>query len=256
MNRSQQQNLFQKSILKLLPRAKIQSVLDVLVNIIRRYAHLLTRNVSFVKTRDILQKSAERKLNQIYQLNNFQMSFRKQLMRANLMKIFLTIYQLDHKKFTLPTVITISIENQNIPVEIDTGASISLINWETFKKINCNSNIILLPTSCKLKTYSGEIVNPKGQCEIEFYYKNRKLKILFLITDKKSPNLLGRDILGKLKLNWESIFNSYVVTEKCNSNNESLNKIISEYESVFSDELGTLKDVEIEMPIQPNVNLM
>ena len=42
--------------------------------------------------------------------------------------------------------------------------------------------------------------------------------------------------------------------EKCNSNNESLNKIISEYESVFSDELGTLKDVEIEIPIQPNVN--
>ena len=108
--------------------------------------------------------------------------------------------------------------------------------------------------SCKLKTYSGKIVNPKGQCEIEFYYENKKVKTLFLITDKKSPNVLGRDILGKLKLNWESIFNSYVVTEKCNSNNESLNKIISEYESVFSDELGTLKDVEIEIPIQPNVN--
>ena len=75
-----------------------------------------------------------------------------------------------------------------------------------------------------------------------------------MITDEKSPNVLGRDILGKLKLNWVSIFNSYVVTEKCNSNNESLNKIISEYESVFSDELGTLKDVKIEIPIQLNVN--
>ena len=104
-----------------------------------------------------------------------------------------------------------------------------------------------------MKTYSDEIVNPKGQCEIEFYYENKKLKTLFLITDKKSPNMLGRDIFEKLKLNWESIFNSYVVMEKCNSNNESLNKIISEYESVFSGELGTLKDVEIEIPIQPNV---
>ena len=81
----------------------------------------------------------------------------------------------------------------------------------------------------------------------------QKVKNSVLITDNKSPNVLGRDILGKLKLNWESIFNSYVVTEKCNSNNESLNKIISEYESVFSGELGTLKDVEIEIPIQPNV---
>ena len=72
---------------KISTKSQNSIVLDVLVNIIRRYAHLLTRNVSFVKTRDILQKSAERKLNQIYQLNNFQMSFPKQLMRANLMKI-------------------------------------------------------------------------------------------------------------------------------------------------------------------------
>ena len=55
---------------------------------------------------------------------------------------FFTIYQLHHKKSTQPTVITISIENQNIPVEIDTSAFISLINWETLKKINCKSNII------------------------------------------------------------------------------------------------------------------
>ena len=38
---------------------------------------------------------------------------------------FFTIYQLDHKKSTRPIVITISIENQNIPLGIDTGASIS-----------------------------------------------------------------------------------------------------------------------------------
>ena len=41
---------------------------------------------------------------------------------------FFTIYQLDHKKSTRPIVITISIENQDIPIETDTGASISLIN--------------------------------------------------------------------------------------------------------------------------------
>ena len=90
--------------------------------------------------------------------------------------------------------------------------------------------------------------------KLNFTMKTKKFKTLFLITDKKSRNVLGRDILGKLKLNWESIFNSYAVTEKCNSNNESLNKFISEYESVFSNELGTLKDVELEIPILPSVN--
>ena len=79
-----------------------------------------------------------------------------------------SVYQLDHKTSRQPIIITVMIENQNVPIEIDTGASISLINWDTFKKINCKSNIILSPTSCKLKTYSGEIVHPKGHCEIEF----------------------------------------------------------------------------------------
>ena len=165
-----------------------------------------------------------------------------------------SVYQLDHQKSSQPIIIMIMTENQNVPIEIDTGASISFINWDTFKKINCKSNIILSPTSCKLKTYSGEIVHPKGQCEIEFSYENKKLKTFFLITDKKSPNVLGRDILGKLRLNWEKIFQSYVVTENCISEKESLNKITSEYESVFSNELGILKNVEVEIPIQPNVN--
>ena len=90
-----------------------------------------------------------------------------------------SIYQLDRKMSSQPIIITIMIENQNVPIEIDTGASISLIKWDTFKKINCKSNIILSPTSCKLKTYSGEIVHPKGQCEIEFSYENKKLKTFF-----------------------------------------------------------------------------
>ena len=113
---------------------------------------------------------------------------------------FFMIYQLDHKKSTWPIVITSSIENQNIPIEIDTGASVSLINWETFKKINCKSNIILSPTSCKLKTYSGKIINQKGQCEIEFYYENKKLKTLFLITDKKITKRVEERYFGKAEI--------------------------------------------------------
>ena len=89
---------------------------------------------------------------------------------------FFTIYQLDQKKSTWPIVITISTENQNIPIDIDTGASISLINWEAFKKINCKSNIILSPMLCKLKTYSGEIVNSKGQCKILILLRKQKIK--------------------------------------------------------------------------------
>ena len=33
----------------------------------------------------------------------------------------------------------------------------------------------------------------------------------FLITEKKSPNLMGRDISGALHLNWQHIFDSFTI---------------------------------------------
>ena len=62
---------------------------------------------------------------------------------------------------------------------------------------------------------------------------------------------MGRDILGKLQLNWKEIFNSFVSSEVM-SDNLMLDKI-SDYKIVFSDELGTLKDFQAEIPVDPQV---
>lgn len=69
--------------------------------------------------------------------------------------------------------------------------------------------------------------------------------------------VLGRDIFGKIKTNWEDIFNLFTDSEvSSNSNSVSLNKIILEYRVVISivDELGILKDFEADIPIDPQVN--
>ena len=165
-----------------------------------------------------------------------------------------SIYQLLTSNVTPPIMVFITIAGHKLPIEIDTGASISLLNWETFQKINCESNISLLQTKSKLKTYSGEIVSPKGKSDIEFTYEGNKIRTTFLITGKRSPNVLGRDILGKLRLNCENIFHSFAASEVVStSDNVALNKIISDYKVVFSDELETLKDFQANIPIDPQV---
>ena len=138
-----------------------------------------------------------------------------------------SIYQLRNSNPSTPIAVFITIANHKLPIEVDTGASISLLNWNTFQKLNCKSNISLLPTKSKLKTYSGEIVSLKGQAEIEFIYEGKKIKTTFLITNEQSPNVLGRDILGKLQLNWKEIFNSFVSSEVM-SDNLTLDKILSD----------------------------
>ena len=55
-----------------------------------------------------------------------------------------------------------------------------------------------------------------------------------LITGERSPNVLGRYVLGKLRLNWENILNSFAASEVVStSDNVALNKIISDYKVVF-----------------------
>ena len=102
--------------------------------------------------------------------------------------------------------------------------------------------------------YSGEIVSPKGQSEIEFCYEGNKIKTIFLVTDEHSADVLGRDILGKLQLNWKDIFNSFVASEVNSiSDNVTLNKIIPAYKVIFSNELGTLKDFQADILKDPQV---
>ena len=56
------------------------------------------------------------------------------------------IYRLLTSNITPPITVFIIIAGHNLPIEIDTGASISLLNWETFQKVNYESDISLLPT--------------------------------------------------------------------------------------------------------------
>ena len=67
-----------------------------------------------------------------------------------------------------PTKTNIEVNEFVIPTGVNTGASTSLLNWDTFQKINVSSQFVLLPTKCKLQTYSGEIALPKRVVEVEF----------------------------------------------------------------------------------------
>ena len=90
-----------------------------------------------------------------------------------------SIYRLLTSNIAPPITVFITIAGHRLPIEVDTGTSISLLNWETFQKINCESNISLLPTKSKLKTYSGEIVSPKGKSDIELTYEGNEIRTTF-----------------------------------------------------------------------------
>jgi hypothetical protein len=62
---------------------------------------------------------------------------------------------------------------------------------------------------------------------------------------------LGRNWLGKLKLNWKSLFESLHSVTVIES---PLKQMLSKYEEVFCSELGTFKGVKAKISVDPLCN--
>ena len=70
-----------------------------------------------------------------------------------------------------------------------------------------------------------------------------------IVVKSPGPNLLGRDWLQEIKLNWQTIF--------CiQDSNPQLQKILDAYKDVFGKGLGTLKGTEAKIYVDPEATPM
>ena len=76
-------------------------------------------------------------------------------------------------------------------MEIDTGSSVSIISEGTFDK-RFADNILLTPSTSKLRTYTGEVMPFVGMAEVDVKYKGQKECMSLLVVPGNGPSLLGR----------------------------------------------------------------
>ena len=144
--------------------------------------------------------------------------------------------------------ITVQVELNQVPteMELDTGASLSLINKSTYDSIASQSQIQPLQKSdVKLKTYTGEPVGILGATKVEVKYGEVKHNLVIHVVDVKGLNLMGRDWLSSLKLTVNGIHSL--------STPSALQNILDKHTTVFSEGLGTLKGVNVKLHVDPQV---
>ena len=104
-----------------------------------------------------------------------------------------TLFTLQSK--VQPLIVTVMVNKKNIPMEVDTGAALSLISEETF---NSHFNLTeLQPTDVQLRTYSGELISALGSLDVEVEYESQTASVPLIVVKGTGPNLLG--------WNWMSI---------------------------------------------------
>ena len=130
-------------------------------------------------------------------------------------------------------------------MEIDTGASVSIISRETFDLIkDGESTLELEEPSVRLQTYTGEPIKVCGSTVVEVVHNDQRQSLRLMVTEGSGPTLLGRDWLGALRLDWRSIFQI--------GRSLTLQQVIAEHPEVFRDGLGELKGVTAKLYIDEN----
>ncbi|KAL1258966.1 hypothetical protein QQF64_009543, partial [Cirrhinus molitorella] len=137
--------------------------------------------------------------------------------------------------------VTPLLDGTPVRMQVDTGAAVSLVSETTFKEMIPHRTP--QPSNSTLKTYTGEIVPVKGVIEVIVEVNMQRKKLPLYVIEGNHPALLGRTWLEKIKLNWQEV---HLV-----SGNAKLQGILSKYSDVFSDGLGSMKDIVVKLTVKP-----
>ena len=138
--------------------------------------------------------------------------------------------------------VCVYIQDKEVMMQVDTGASLSLISEATYHKLG---DISLRKFKHRLATYTGEIIKVIGCIEVDMRYEHQRACLPLVVVDGCEPFLLGRNWLQYLCLNWPNI---------CSVQHSSVDDVLSEYAEVFSPGLSNYTGPAVKLLIDSNAN--
>ena len=100
--------------------------------------------------------------------------------------------------------VELKINNEEVVMELDTGASLTIMSENTLKQKL--PNLQLQSSEVILKTYSGEQLKVLGQEQVKVTYKAQEVSAPLIVVAGEGPTLFGRNWLQLIQLDWK-IFN-------------------------------------------------
>ena len=137
----------------------------------------------------------------------------------------------------------VQFQRTRVGMEIDTGSSNTLIGEDTYSSLRVRPK--LKPSSVKLKSYTGDVVPVLGEFRTSVAYKGeRHDRLKVIVIQGSKANLLGRDWLNLIKLDWKEVHGI---------GNVSVEELKKKYSRVFEPGLGQLRDVKLHLDIDRSV---
>ena len=155
------------------------------------------------------------------------------------------LYNMNTKSSHPPITVNISIDETEVNMEVDTGASATLITKSTMEKVWPVKKPTLCTENNLLRTYTGEIVPICGTTVMNLQYRDSRAALTVMVVDSDGPNILGRDGITALKLQWSNIHQLQELV--------TLDTVLDKHSAVFGDDLGAIDGVQASFNIDPSV---
>eukprot|EP00057_Strongylocentrotus_purpuratus_P011260 XP_011665734.1 PREDICTED: uncharacterized protein K02A2.6-like [Strongylocentrotus purpuratus] len=141
-----------------------------------------------------------------------------------------------------PYMTKLSVKGKEVNFQVDTGSAVTIINEETWlSHWSEKDRPILNDSTIRLRTYTKHLVDIVGEYEVTVCYENQTVRVLLIVARGGGPNLMGRDWLDVIRLNWREIYLVKVEND--------VSSLMADYKELFAPELGKLKGVEVDLDI-------
>ena len=147
--------------------------------------------------------------------------------------------------------IPVEVNGTSLLMELDTGAGVSVISEETYKKNFSGTPLMLSNT--RLRAYTGHPLKVHGQLIAHLKYQDQSADVPLLVVEGSGPSLFGRDWLSRIRLNWTKICNIRVSeTDLPQGVASQLRTTIQNHPNVFKPGLGTVKGITAKLEMKPD----
>ena len=112
-------------------------------------------------------------------------------------------------------------------MEIDTGAAITLMSINEFRKLFPRRQ--LQKSKLTLKTYTSKELQIVGETDVTVTYQSQRHHLKLVVIEGAGPALMGRDWLAIVKLDWSKVCRT--------SRDGKVKPLLEKYKEVFTGNL-------------------
>jgi len=147
--------------------------------------------------------------------------------------------------------VELEVENKLMNFEIDTGSPISAMSYKNYLNVKELNKLSLIDTKRSFKSYQGDKMIPKGMINVKVKFKGLEKVVELFIMDGDSEPIAGRDWLKILDIiKFDKDDKELMINSVVDASKSEYEKIIREFDSVFSDKLGKYNGCKVKLHLK------